>query len=32
VRFGSLGKVDETVLRELVADAAARGPQDAAGV
>jgi hypothetical protein len=32
VRFSSLGKVDEGVLRELVADAAARGPQDAAGV
>ncbi|WP_433508472.1 DUF1801 domain-containing protein [Pseudonocardia halophobica] len=32
VRFTALGKVDEQVLRELVAEAAAMGPQDAAGV
>jgi hypothetical protein len=31
VRFTSLAKVDEQVLRELVADTAAHGPQDAAG-
>jgi hypothetical protein len=31
VRFTSLAKVDREVLRELVADAAAHGPQDAAG-
>lgn len=32
VRFTALGKVDEQVLRELVAEAAAMGPRDAAGV
>ncbi|GAA1876355.1 hypothetical protein GCM10009836_67170 [Pseudonocardia ailaonensis] len=31
VRFTTLAKVDEAVLRELIADAAARGPQEAAG-
>ena len=31
VRFTALGKVDEQVLRELVAEAAALGPRDAAG-
>ncbi|WP_345384552.1 DUF1801 domain-containing protein [Pseudonocardia yuanmonensis] len=31
VRFTSLAKVDREVLRELVATAAAHGPQDAAG-
>ncbi|WP_037046736.1 DUF1801 domain-containing protein [Pseudonocardia halophobica] len=32
VRFTALGKVDEQVLRELVAEAAGMGPRDAAGV